>query len=377
MSSLAVVQARMGSSRLPGKVAMEIGGRPALVLMLERIVGAADQTVVATSIEPADDAVVALAASVGVPVVRGSEEDVLARFVHAANEYPADTIVRLTADCPFADPALVREAIATHEASGAAYTSNTLIRTYPDGLDVEAFRRDALEAAGREASNRVEREHVTPFIIRQPERFHLRAFRTDRLLGDLRWTLDTSEDLKFLRALADMASDLVRAGWLELLSTASVLPHPPGKLRLTPAVAADSDLALALRNDPDAVNFSRTAKAVSPDDHARWYSRHLVDPSTRIWTARVDRTAVGQVRISVSHGVGVIGIGVVPRFRGSGYALAMLEYLEVVLQADLQVTRLLAEVHASNVASAATFVRAGYTPCVGDDEFTSFKRQIR
>src|SRR5204862_6675946 len=134
--------------------------------------------------------------SVGVPVVRGEEADVLSRFALALDTHPADTIVRLTADCPLADPAIVADALALHDRAGAAYTSNSLVRTFPDGLDVEVIAATALRDAHAEAADPLEREHVTPFVYRRPERYRLRALRTPELLGDERWTVDTAADLE-------------------------------------------------------------------------------------------------------------------------------------------------------------------------------------
>ena len=200
VSTLVVVQARAGSTRLPGKVLMPVGGRPMLAFMLARLESVrCDDLVVATSTDGRDDAVAEVAAAAGVSVVRGSESDVLARFVAALDAHPADVVVRLTADCPLIDPAVVNEAIAVRAATGADYASNTLVRTYPDGLDVEVLTADALRAAAAEAVDPVEREHVTPFVYRRPERFRLAAVVGPEPLGDLRWTVDTADDLDRIR----------------------------------------------------------------------------------------------------------------------------------------------------------------------------------
>jgi len=137
-SSLCVVQARTGSTRLPGKVLQELSGRPLLRFMLDRLADLrVDELVVATSTLERDDAVADIAAAAGRPVVRGSESDVLDRFVAALDAHPADYVVRLTADCPIADPVLVEAVIARHLDRGADYTSNVFPRTFPRGLDCE------------------------------------------------------------------------------------------------------------------------------------------------------------------------------------------------------------------------------------------------
>ncbi|HQF94885.1 MAG TPA: glycosyltransferase family protein [Microthrixaceae bacterium] len=202
MSVVCVVQARMGSTRLPGKVLMDLGGQPMLAFMLERLASLDGvRLLVATSTGIGDDPIEACARSVGVPVVRGDEADVLGRFRTALDRYPADHVVRLTADCPLIDRNLVEAVVERHLASGADYTSNTLIRTDPDGLDVEAMTARALRIADREATDPTEREHVTPYLYRRPGRFALAAVLGSARLGHLRWTVDTADDLDRVRTM--------------------------------------------------------------------------------------------------------------------------------------------------------------------------------
>lgn len=224
----AVVQARMGSSRLPGKVLADLGGRPVLQLMLERLRPAdVDRVVVATSDRGIDDPVAELATQLGIDVVRGPEADVLARFAIALDRFPADDVVRLTADCPLTDPALVDAALDLHRSTGADYTSNSLERTYPDGLDVEVVRTSALRAAVAEANEPEEREHVMPFVYHRPDRFRLASLETAEWLGHERWTLDTADDLDRLRSIVDGLPDPVAAAWHEVLAVAGVIAGPP------------------------------------------------------------------------------------------------------------------------------------------------------
>jgi spore coat polysaccharide biosynthesis protein SpsF len=225
MTTLAVVQARAGSTRLPGKVLMSVAGRPMLAFMLERLAGThVDRLVVATSTDRRDDAVAEVAAAAGVAVVRGSESDVLARFAMALDTHPADVVVRLTADCPLIDPALVDEVVAARAAAGADYASNTIVRTYPDGLDVEVLTAGALSTAAAEATDPAEREHVTPFVYRRPERFRLVSVVGPEALGHERWTVDTADDLERVRAIVAQLDDPIGAGWRDILSVAG--RHP-------------------------------------------------------------------------------------------------------------------------------------------------------
>ena len=205
---LAVVQARVGSTRLPGKALMQIAGRPMVAHVVERIAATprVDQVVLATTVAPEDDALADFARSAGLPCVRGSVADVLDRVRSAVCAYPADAIVRATADCPLLDPAVSGLVVAEYlrHAPDDDYVSNVHPPTYPDGLDTEVFSRPALERAWREAapdSNR-DREHVTPYIWeRQPERFRLANVRHAEDLSGLRWTVDDARDLDFVRAV--------------------------------------------------------------------------------------------------------------------------------------------------------------------------------
>lgn len=199
MRVLGVLQARFSSARLPGKVLKPILGRPMLALQLERLKRARrlDSLVVATSVEPADDPIAALGRAEGVEVARGSLDDVLDRFYRAAEPRAPEIVVRLTGDCPLADPALVDRCVDAL-AGGADYASNALEPTYPDGLDVEAFTFAALARAWREAKLPSEREHVTPFIHTRRDVFRVVHVKGETDLSALRWTVDEPADFELV-----------------------------------------------------------------------------------------------------------------------------------------------------------------------------------
>lgn len=203
MTVTAILQARMSSTRLPGKVMADLCGAPMLVRQIERIRRAADidTLVIATSFEMDDDPVAELAGDIGVACVRGSLSDVLDRFIKAAHSFPADHFMRLTGDCPLADPALLDDLIAFHIDGSYDYSSNTLLRSYPHGLDAEIMRADVLKTAWREAHSDHDREHVTPFLYRTPGPFVLGSMRQQADQSELRWTVDFPEDLEFVRAV--------------------------------------------------------------------------------------------------------------------------------------------------------------------------------
>ena len=201
----AVVQARMGSTRLPGKTLADVGGEPMLARLVARArrVSGVEQVIVATTEQPADQAILWFAADHGLPAYAGSEDDVLDRFYQTARRYDVSTIVRLTPDCPLLDPAVSGRVLARFlEGRGAVdYASNTHPPTFPDGLDTEIVSFDALERAWREASEPSEREHVTSYIWKHPELFRLVNVAHDPDLSALRWTVDEAADLEFARAV--------------------------------------------------------------------------------------------------------------------------------------------------------------------------------
>lgn len=201
--TLAILQARMSSSRLPGKVLRPILGRPMLERQIERLRRSQrlSKIVVATSIEASDNPVAAVAREVGVDVHRGDLQDVLGRFQGALTAFgPVERFVRLTADCPLADPELLDRCIEKHTREGWDVVHVSAGATFPKGLDVEVVTTAALEAAWREARDPYEREHVTPFLYRRPERFRIGAITRDPPLR-YRWTVDTPEDFAFVTAV--------------------------------------------------------------------------------------------------------------------------------------------------------------------------------
>ncbi len=200
---LAILQARVSSTRLPGKVLKPILGRPMLELHLERLsrLKKADRLVVAASSEPDDTPIAHLCHRLDVACARGSLNDVLDRFHTAARAYGADTIVRLTGDCPLADPAVIDDGIDYFCRNRYDYVSNCTVRTFPIGLDFEIFTIDSLREAWREAFLPSEREHVTPFMKNHRERFSVGHFTHETDLSHHRWTVDEPEDFAFVAAV--------------------------------------------------------------------------------------------------------------------------------------------------------------------------------
>lgn len=247
MSAVAIIQARVGSSRLPGKVLEPLAGRPMLRRVVDRVGRArrVARVAVATSRAPADDALEALCRTGGIPCYRGSEEDVLSRYAEAARAFGADPIVRITADCPLIDPAIVDRVLEAYAAGAVDYVSNIDPPSYPDGLDVEVFSADALERANAEARLRSEREHVTLYIRNHPQLFRKRNVLGERDLSALRWTVDEPADLEVARAIYQRLGE-EPFGMEDVLR---LLQKEPEISRANSGIARDEGLAKSLRED--------------------------------------------------------------------------------------------------------------------------------
>jgi spore coat polysaccharide biosynthesis protein SpsF len=197
----------MSSTRLPGKVLMPLSGKPMLCRLIERVrrVKYPCHVVIATTNNDMDELIVQWCRSMGVVHHRGSEHDVLQRYYEAASLAKCDAVIRITSDCPLLDPALIDLAIETYMGASVDYLSNMHPPTWPYGMAVEIFSFDALSAAKQEAQDPSEREHVTPFMYRRPERFLTKNLVRQVDLSHLRWTVDTPEDYSLVKRLFEAA----------------------------------------------------------------------------------------------------------------------------------------------------------------------------
>jgi len=210
LKAVAIIQARMGSARLPGKVLADICGQPLIKRLIDRVSATpgVDCVVVATTTEVSDDVLTSWCVKNTIPVYRGSVDDVLDRFWQCAKLYKAEFIVRITADDPLKDPEIIKQALDLCASTpDVDYASNTLQPTYPEGLDIEIVRYRALERAAIEASLPSEREHVMPYIWNHPDRFVLRSLACNLHLSHWRWTVDKPADLEMVRRIFTQFSD--------------------------------------------------------------------------------------------------------------------------------------------------------------------------
>lgn len=214
MKTVIIVQARMTSTRLPGKVLIPVLGKPLLEYQLERLgrVKMAQQIVIATTKNDTDQPIVELCQRLGFGFFRGSEEDVLSRFYGASLKFRADNIVRITADCPLIDPIIIDNLIDKFLENylEVDYVSNTLKRTYPRGMDAEVFSFEVLSKILKNAADPYDREHVTPYIYRNQEQFRIINVENPQNSSQHRWTVDTEEDFELIRRMITVLYPKIR-----------------------------------------------------------------------------------------------------------------------------------------------------------------------
>jgi spore coat polysaccharide biosynthesis protein SpsF len=219
----------MGSTRLPGKVLADIAGTPMIVRIVDRLAAAKllDDIVIATTTGDDDSKLVRfIEDNMACKTFRGSADNVLDRYFQCARLHAAEVIVRITADDPFKDPAIIDRAIELRLTSPASdYCSNTIRPTFPEGLDVEVFTYSALAKSHAAAVLASEMEHVTPYIYKHPERFSIRDFQFERDLGDWRWTIDRTEDLAFANAVYSHFQDQPLVSYIDVIQWLDLNPH--------------------------------------------------------------------------------------------------------------------------------------------------------
>ena len=294
----------MGSSRLPGKVLEDLAGRPARewVVRAARAVPGIDEIAIATSTEPADDQLVEWCAGAGISCVRGSESDVLARYAEAARALDAGAVMRLTADTPFLDPAICSQILWLYESSGADYASNVDPIVWADGLDCEVFSADALQVAADEASRPFEREHVTPYIRHNRQRFSLRSLPCP-LPGfeDENWALDTPEDLKFLRAVAAHLPTDRPPSYVEVLR---VLAQYPELRKINNNKSHNEGAWISLRNER--ITAAKAPEQRSYDASAKMLEKaeRTIPLGTQTFSKSRMQFPVGAAPLFLTHGDG-------------------------------------------------------------------------
>ena len=298
---VAIIQARMGSSRLPGKSLAEIEGHPMLWHVIQRVQRAqlVDRVVVATSTAPMDDAIAAMCSDIKVPCYRGSEADVLDRYYAAALGEKAAQVVRITADCPLIDPEIIDRVVARFRSGDLDYASNAMLRSYPDGLDTEVFSFTALERAWREATKTSEREHVTPYL--RSEKFRAANVKNDAPLIEHhhRWTVDEAADLEFVREVYKAFRNKQNFGMNDVLR---LIEENPGLEKLNSEITSNAGYYKSLFDEAEAVPAPRRPIAQS-----------------QVWLERAEKVIPGTSQtFSKGHNQHVRGVAPVFLARGKG-----------------------------------------------------------
>lgn len=384
-----IVQARMGSTRLPGKPLKNVLGRPLIDFLFERLrrVKLADAIILATTTNPKDDPLAAFCQRSGIPLFRGSEDDVLGRFFQAAKSIEADVVVRICGDCPLIDPNVIDHVIQRFlGASDKDLASNVIQRTYPRGMDVEVFSFKALGVAAAEAQSPEQREHVTPYFYKHPDEFGLESVAYPSDESGYRWTVDTADDLRlvslFLEELYPQNPDFSLE---ELLACAKRHPewsdinaHVQQKqvedivssrygLELVRPTEADARLIFEWRNDPvtRSVSFHGNIKQWDSFYHEfqRDYFRHpdlpplfVLEAGARVAFLRLE---VSESPLSHDRKCSEISINVSPQCRGRGVGRESLLLAKEFLRTK-GYDEAYAEVKVGNTPSAKAFVKAGF-----------------
>ncbi|XDD52836.1 spore coat biosynthesis protein F [Leptospira sp. WS4.C2] len=241
---VATIEARMTSSRLPGKVLLPVLDRPILGYLIDRLkkVRSIDEIVLATTVNVADDPVALFAKSEGISVFRGSEDDVLLRVVGAAESVKADVIIEITGDCPIIDPEIVDQCIQIYKHNTAAYVGNAHIRSYPDGMDVQVFSLEDLKKSGEMTTDKLDREHVSLFMRNHPEIFpHLHLVAPSSIFWpELGLTLDEKQDFELLKAIIEHFHSL-KNPFFSCLDSVTYLRNHPELLELNSEVKRKGD----------------------------------------------------------------------------------------------------------------------------------------
>ncbi len=249
MKVIVIIQARMGATRLPGKVLLPLGGKPAIQHVIERakLIPGISQVIIATSTSPIDDPLAQFCDSIDVPVFRGSENDVLDRYYHAALLYKADVIVRITGDCPLIDPVESGKVIEKFFEMDCGYVSNTNPPMLPDGLDTEVFSMATLTKAWENAKKKSEREHVTLYIYSNPSEFKIGSVLYPEDLSLYRLTLDEGNDYALLREVFDILEKRGQFGYLyEIMQ---ILKENPEIFEINQHIQRNEGLATLLHED--------------------------------------------------------------------------------------------------------------------------------
>lgn len=372
MRVIAIIQARMGSSRLPGKVLMNLMGKSVLEHVIYRVrqCKEIDDVIIATTTLQKDDVIVNKLNNIGIRSYRGKEEDVLERYYEAAKAYNVTDVVRITSDCPLIDPKVIDEVIRFYKQNSYDIVTNApgdeSERTYPRGLDVEVFSFRSLEEANFNATEEYQREHVTPYIYEH--KFKVFKYKNKLDYSSYRWTLDTWEDFelisKIYEAMYNEQQMFYMRDVLEYIDknpevvniNKAIVQKSIRGISLKKAVKDDCDLFYKWANEDETRKNSFSSEKIELEDHIRWFYEKLEDSNTEIYVVIKAEKYVGQVRLEKKNDVSYISYSIDKQYRRNGIGTEVLRIIKSLSKEN----KLIGKVKKTNTASIKAFRKAGY-----------------
>ena len=368
MKVTAIIQARMGSTRLPGKVLMEVKGRTILEHVLFRIKKCKniDDIIVATTTSYKDDALVQKIKDMNVKCFRGEEQDVLSRYYFAALKFNASNILRITSDCPLIDPFVTDDIVSFYKNNKYDLVSNVITRTYPRGLDTEVFSFESLEKAYKLADKSYEREHVTPYLYEND--FKKYDYKNPADNSKFRWTLDTMEDFNFIKLIYENLYDknkdfkmddilrfLKENPWANNINK-DVVQKSIKDITLREAKEKDIDILFKWANDEEVRKNSLNTNKISFSEHEKWFRRKMEDVNTHIYIIEINGEKAGVIRLEKKASATYISYSVDKAFRNMGIGKSALELIKKYNKNTI----LIGIVKKNNLPSIKAFIKAGF-----------------
>ncbi len=380
---VAIIQARVGSTRLPRKVLKEIKGKTILYHVVERVKQCKyiDDILIATSNLEQDDDIVKEAQDIGVSYFRGSESDVLSRYYNAAKSNNADIVVRITSDCPLIDPNVTDKLVKHYLNNKYDIVTNAVAdlskRTYPRGLDTEVFSFEQLKFANLNAKEDYQREHVTPYIYENTDNIYY--YLNDIDYSKYRWTLDTKEDFILINKIYNHFYNGKHDFYLdELVKFMQENPKlydinkdvekkynigSPSIIKLRKATYQDCYLLFDWANDEAVRANSFNSEKIDIETHKRWLEDKLQDKNTELYIILNDNYKVGTIRIENRDREAMISYSIASEFRGKGIGKAVLKHMKD----SMKERKLVGLVKHDNIASIKSFESAGYKKNIEKD----------
>lgn len=392
MKVVCIVQARVGSTRLPGKVLKKICGKTVLEHDIDRLkrIKNIDEIIIATTTLEKDNAIVKECQRLGVKCFRGSEEDVLSRYYYAAKENNADVVVRVTSDCPLIDPEVSEKIIQYYldNKDKYDYVSNTIERTYPRGLDTEVFSFSALEKAFNEAISKRDKEHVTPYIWDNANVFRLAQYKNIKDYSNLRWTLDTEEDYRLISSIYEKFRNKKYFSMHEILKFLEGNPKIKEINKNVEQKKIDDNLCLILANESHCdliyewVNDDEVRKnsfnnnKITYEEHVKWYFNKLKDFNCYMYLLTKSDKNIGIVRIEKKENENLISYSIAKEYRGKGYGYKLLSRVEKELMKKYKDIVLTSYVKKENISSINIFKKLNYKIVKNDYDKIVFEKRI-